>query len=173
MGRPTAFSCREGGLETKVQFSKDFFGRGLLIVVNLGFFFYYLFFFLVKTLVWRNRTENSCYVKCRMGFTRRIFQKYGEKTQWSYRFRPKPTCLLTGRCWWHSGSGRVSHHCDWSSIPAPCNYLLKLSWSHVRRMLSSLTLTKRRRFSPGTPVSSSSNTEPMRGALTGHLGRTT
>ena len=32
--------------------------------------------------------------------------------------------------------------------------------------------TKRRRFSPGTPVSSCSNTGPMRGGLTGPLGRT-
>ena len=61
------------------------------------------------------------------------------------------------------GSARVFHHCDLGSIPAPCSCLVKVSLSHVRRVLSTLTLPSIAGFSLGTPVSSCSNTGPLRG----------
>ena len=30
-------------------------------------------------------------------------------------------------CCWYSGSARVSHHCDWGSIPAPYRHLIKVT----------------------------------------------
>ena len=66
-------------------------------------------------------------------------------------------------CWWHSGGAHVSYHCDQGSTPDPCSYLIKTILVTSEKSVVKFVSTKHRRFSPGTPVSSNSNTEPMRG----------
>ena len=48
-------------------------------------------------------------------------------------------CIHRHGIWFHSVSTRVSHHCGYGSIPAACSYLTKVTSSHVRIVLSSLT----------------------------------
>ena len=64
--------------------------------------------------------------------------------------------------WWHSGSARVSHHCDLVLIAAPCSYLIKVTLVTCEKSVVQFDSTKHRRFSPGTPVFSCSNTGPRR-----------
>ena len=64
------------------------------------------------------------------------------------------------RSWWDSG-GDVSHHCDWGSTPAPCICLIEVTLVMCGKSVVQFDSTEHRRFSPGTPVSSS-NTGPMR-----------
>ena len=66
-------------------------------------------------------------------------------------------------CWWHSGSARVSHHCDQGSIPAPYGYQIEVTLVTYEKSVVQFVSTKHRRFSPGTPVSSCTNIGPMRG----------
>ena len=68
-----------------------------------------------------------------------------------------------GAPWWHSGSARVSHQCDSGSIPAPCGYLIKITLVTCEKSVVKFDSTKHRRFTPGIPVSSCSNTGSMRG----------
>ena len=75
---------------------------------------------------------------------------------------PLPRNSLLG-CWWHIGSAHVSHHCDWGSIPVPCSYLIEVTLVTYEKSIVYFDSTKHRRFSPGTQVSSCSNTGPMRG----------
>ena len=56
-----------------------------------------------------------------------------------------------------------SHHCDKGSISAPCSYLNKITLVICDKSVVQFDSTKHRRFSSGTPVSSCSNTGPMRG----------
>ena len=79
--------------------------------------------------------------------------------------------MLRG-CWWRSGSSGVSHHCDLGSIPAPCSYLIKVTFVTYEKNVVHFDSTKHQRFSPGTLVSSGCNTGSMRGDLTIPLGRT-
>ena len=59
-------------------------------------------------------------------------------------------------------STRTFHLCDPGSIPAQCCYQIKIpSWLHVWECFQFDSI-KHRRFSPGTPVSSCTNTGPMR-----------
>ena len=60
-------------------------------------------------------------------------------------------------------SARVSYHCDKGSISAPCRYLINATVITCGKSVAHFNSTKYRRFSPSTPVSSCSNTEPMRG----------
>ena len=55
------------------------------------------------------------------------------------------------------------HHCDLGSIPASCSYLIKVTLVTCDKSVIQCDSFKHRRFSPGTPVSSYSNTGPMRG----------
>ena len=57
----------------------------------------------------------------------------------------------------------VSLTTDHGSIPAPCNNLIKVTLVSCEKTVVQFDSTKHRRFSPGTPVSSCSNTGPMRG----------
>jgi hypothetical protein len=55
------------------------------------------------------------------------------------------------------------HLCDPGSIPARSSYLIKnIFHIHMWEERFQLDFAKRRRFSPGTPVSSCSNTGPWR-----------
>ena len=56
----------------------------------------------------------------------------------------------------------VSHHCDQGLIPAPCSYLIEVTLVTCEKYVVQFDSTKNHRFSPGTSVSSSRNTEPMR-----------
>ena len=58
---------------------------------------------------------------------------------------------------------RVSHHSDQGSIPAPCSYVIKVAFVTCEKSIVQFNSTKLRRFTPGTPVFSCSNTGPMRG----------
>ena len=49
------------------------------------------------------------------------------------------------------------------SIPATCSYLIKVMLITCEKTVGRFDSTKHRRFSPGTPVSSCSNTGPMKG----------
>ena len=64
--------------------------------------------------------------------------------------------------WWHSGSARVSHYCDWGSIPAAGSNLIKVALVTCEKSVFQFDSIKHRRFFPGTPVSSCHNTGPMR-----------
>ena len=57
----------------------------------------------------------------------------------------------------------VSPTTDLDLIPAPCSYLIKVTFVTCENNVVQFDPTKHRRFSPGTPVSSCSNTGPMRG----------
>ena len=61
-------------------------------------------------------------------------------------------------------STRAFNLCDPGSTPAQCSYQIKIPpWnSTLEKSVSSLTLPKHRRFSPGTPVSFCTNTWLMR-----------
>ena len=48
-------------------------------------------------------------------------------------------------------------------FPAPCRYLIKVIFVTCEKSVVQFDSTKHHRFSPGTPVSSFSNTGPMRG----------
>ena len=61
------------------------------------------------------------------------------------------------------GSARVSHHSDSGWIPAPCSSLIKVTLVTCEKSVVQFDSTKHRRFSPGTLVSSCSNTGPVRG----------
>ena len=50
-------------------------------------------------------------------------------------------------------------------IPALCSYLIKITLVTCEKHVTQFVSTKHCRFSPGTPVSSCSNTGPMRGGL--------
>ena len=50
----------------------------------------------------------------------------------------------------------------WSSIPAPCSHLIKVTLVTCEKRVMQFDFTKHRRFSPCTLVSSCSNTGPMR-----------
>ena len=63
--------------------------------------------------------------------------------------------------WWHSGSARVSQHCDWGSIPTAGSNLIKFTLVTCEKSVVQLDSTKHRRFSPGTPVSFCHNTGTM------------
>ena len=65
--------------------------------------------------------------------------------------------------WGHGGSARVSHHCDKGLIPAPCGYVIKITFVTCEKSVVQFVPIKYRRFSPGTPVFSCSNTGPMSG----------
>ena len=52
---------------------------------------------------------------------------------------------------------------DCSSIPPPCSYLIKVTFVTCEKSVVQFDSIKHRRFSPDTPVSSCSNTGPMRG----------
>ena len=65
----------------------------------------------------------------------------------------------------------VSRHNDQGSIPAPCSYQIKVILVTCEKSVVQFDSTKHRRFSPGTLVSSCSNTRPMRGGP-GPPGRT-
>ena len=54
--------------------------------------------------------------------------------------------------WWHSGSARVSHQCDWSSILAPCSCLIKVTFVKCVRSVVQFDFTKYHRFSLSAPV---------------------
>ena len=51
------------------------------------------------------------------------------------------------------------------SIPAPCRYLIKVTLVTCEKIVLQFDSTKHRRFSPGTLVSSCSNTGPTRNGL--------
>ena len=57
-------------------------------------------------------------------------------------------------------------------FPAPCSCLIKVTLVTCEKSVVQFDSTKHRRFSPGAPVSSCSNTGSMRVALTRPLGRT-
>ena len=57
----------------------------------------------------------------------------------------------------------VSHHCGLGSILAPCSYLNKVNLVTCEKSVVQFDSTKHRRFSPGTPVSSCSNTGAKNG----------
>ena len=58
-----------------------------------------------------------------------------------------------------NGSARVFHH----------SYLIKVTWVTCEKSVHKFHSTKHRRFSPSSPVSSSSNTGPTRGGVSGPL----
>ena len=58
---------------------------------------------------------------------------------------------------------RVSHHFDYGSLPAPGRYLIKVIFVTCWKSVVDFDSTKHSRLSLGTPVSSCSNTGPMRG----------
>ena len=88
-----------------------------------------------------------------------IYYSYGKRyTQMQLRTSRKKTLLPCMECWWHSDSAHVSHHCDLGSIPAPCSYLIKVTLVTCEKsIVIQFDFTKHHRFSPGTPVSSCSN----------------
>ena len=77
---------------------------------------------------------------------------------WSYLLQYFRLCNLS----WGI-SARVSHHGDLGSGLAPCNHLSKVTLVTCEKSVVQFFSTKHRRFSPDTPISPCSNTEPMRG----------
>ena len=47
-------------------------------------------------------------------------------------------------CWLHSGSSRVSHHCDLGSIPAQFGYLIKITSVTCENSVVQFLFTKHR-----------------------------
>ena len=59
-------------------------------------------------------------------------------------------------------STRAFHLCDPGSIPAQCSYQIKITTLVACEKSKQFDSTKHRRFSPVAPVSSCTNTVPMR-----------